>query len=244
MAESISAFALGDSISKFALISRDSKGMYRSEKLLDMGLPEAFATESAVGENKDNQASKGSALHEVKLSALNPKYRYNSADFVVHTPDFLILAAGQTGFIWILDKRKEVPSLNFRKLFGCVNEKSLAKPDEIEWSILGMQPMPDGDVLIASRSEDAVKHARQLFPTPTLHLKLMQDPAHMKQREQNMKDSVEFYPEICWWKLDPESGVITRVDPPVNFPTKLPSLKAMMGFRFRPKLNGDLEIEH
>jgi hypothetical protein len=180
----------------------------------------------------------------VPLSAINPKYKYMHPDFVVHTPDFLVLASGQTGFMWILDKRKESPSLHLVRLFSFVNEKILAKPEQLEWAILGMQPTPDGDVLIASRSEGAVKNARQLFPTPFLNTKLLQDPAHMKQREQNMKDSVEFFPEVCWWKLDPESGVITKVEAPANFPEKLPNSRAMTAFRFRPKTNGDLIIEH
>ena len=225
---------LGQEASLLALAKRDRNGMLQIESLVDMGLKQGLLTA--------RPPTKGWSLTEVmEVSAIRPVYRRIHPDFVARTPDALVLASGYTGFLWVVRMRDSGPFVRRVDLFPGVTEDVLAKGMDLEWGVLGLQPTPDGRVLAATRSEQAVLHGRKVEPSsPLKTLANFKDAVFMDARGKSIKASLETFPELQWWSLDPETGGIRKEETPLNTPARFPDIATAARFRFRPKTNGDL----
>ena len=224
---------MGKETSKWAFAKTDDVKHLKVQKLVDMQLPMPLVKEKPKG--KDGWTLED----EVQMTGLEPAFSGIAADFVARYPDGLVLASGHTGFLWIITMKDSGPSTRMVQLFPTVVPVMKKTPGLLEWSILGMQPMPDGSILIASRSEHAVLFARA-EDAPLRSLSQCKDALFMSKKERSMLESVRQHPEILWWNLDPGTGAIWKVDPPMNIPSRFESIKQACTFRFRPRLDGNL----
>ncbi len=162
----------------------------------------------------------------------------------VRTPTALVLYNPMAGYFWSVDTTKEVPELRFGALYPAMKGPWLGdKSDFIQPPLLTVQPRPDGHVLIASRSEAAMFKAREIeathqFPgvadprAPSL-------PAHRDQEKENVAAySLQKYPELLWWDLDPARMSFKREDPPDGAPPHFTSVAQLRRFTFRVESNG------
>ncbi len=137
-------------------------------------------------------------------------------------------------------------------------------PMDYEYAILGVQPRPDGHLLIAARGADAVQQSRtwkpDLPPPEPVRLsftesfgkspeeqgeamEMKQDQAKLDRAKQAQEARLKAFPDLVWWDFDPDTGAFRQEPPPMGVPDKFPSLAALQAFRFTFKPDGNLEIE-
>lgn len=233
----------GRETSLFAWAKEDRHGLLKVVGLAPMGLDEELLSpmEKPVGRTP---GSDGWNLSDrISITQVRPKYRLAHPNYTVRAPEAMVLVSGYTGYAWVAKLKGEQPELKLVKILSVVTEKVLENPDQLEWAVMGAQPMPDGRVLVATRSEEAVLLARKLYPSISIHnLKDFKDSLLMDARGKAMKASLETFPEIRWWTLDPSNGHVQHEDSPQNVPPKLPRPEVAVRFSFRPRVDGNLEI--
>lgn len=165
---------------------------------------------------------------------------------IARSEDAVLMANGKLGWIWLVETRKPSPSLKRIRLYPLIDERYLDRPFArgLEMGILGIQPRRNGHFLIAARSEDAVLHGRDFEQEiePTRHV---QDPGTFSRNallSDGQRRSVQAYPELEWWDLDPVSGALEKVPTPPGAPSKFASPAAIQAFRFRMDLRDRVVI--
>ncbi len=98
--------------SRFALAKRNEKKELILERLLDMGLKESWGVPKA-GPRPANYFGVSERYMDLFLSP----------SFVMRSNAFLILVYGRPGYMWMLDLRKESPSLDFVRIYDKVKEE-------------------------------------------------------------------------------------------------------------------------
>lgn len=148
-------------------------------------------------------------------------------------------------------------------LFDLPTDAAMA-PMDYEYAILGVQPRPDGHLLIAARSAEAVQQSRtwkpDLPPPEPVRLsfseslgkspeeqgeamEMKQDQAKLDRARQAQEARLKAFPDLVWWDFDPDTGAFRQEPPPEGVPDKFPSLAALQAFSFAYKPDGNLEIE-
>jgi hypothetical protein len=185
---------------------------------------------------------------------------------VAQIPSGWAVVSIRTGHIWLIREQAGTSSLKKIKLFDSVKDKELSSMGTIDPPILGCQPDPDGFLLLASRSEDVVINGRSMAKalassgaggdgknTADDRKSIgdnNDDPNAIREAlMRQVKDTspieekvLEAYPEILWWKLDPENGSIQRTSTPSGAPRKALSVEILRSFRFRYTLGGKLKL--
>ncbi|WLT32425.1 sialidase family protein [Geothrix sp. PMB-07] len=147
--------------------------------------------------------------------------------------DFICVFNRQTG--WVLVFKREDGSLKRTvKVYSSIDEERIKKDGAtLEVGLLCLQPTRDGDLLIAARIEDAVLHSRKLFPSSPDKLLPGQNPFDAEKAFiPEQRNSVKAWPDVLYWRLDPETGDL-RPDSPQGLPAKIGSLEELKRFRFR-----------
>ena len=150
------------------------------------------------------------------------------------------------------------------RLFGDLPEDAMTTPEAYEYGVLGVQPRPDGHLLIASRSEEAVTQSRtwkpDLPPPEPVRLsaseafgKSAEDQSDLLEEKQDAADRARIsearearlrhFPDLVWWDFDPDTGTFRRERPPEGVPERFPSTAALRAFAFSFKPDGNLEVE-
>jgi hypothetical protein len=188
---------------------------------------------------------------------------------VIQTAEGWAVVNIRTGHVW-LAKEGEPGQVQLRmaKLFGSVKDESIQKLGSIDPPILGCQPAPDGSLLVASRSEEAVLKApdfrRQLRkgkpepplgdalnsvdlsrqgPNPEVQAKLQEITKHLENRITSVESPIlEAFPDLMWWELSPATGKFTKVSTPAGAPGKLLTPELFRGFCFRFDFKGNLVV--
>jgi len=186
---------------------------------------------------------------------------------VVQIPDGWALVFARTGHIWLVQEKGSRAQIRMLRLFPSVSHKAMDSTTAVEPPILGCQPMEDGTLLIASRSEEAVLKARKIAKglAPELdepgHLDpaLLNNPSDKGQAEidkamdayaeriKKISEGVDakvldLFPEILWWSLDPSNGKFKPVPPPEGAPGRIATVELFRKFRFRPTVRGPLLV--
>jgi hypothetical protein len=146
--------------------------------------------------------------------------------------DKCLVVGGDYGHFWVFN----ADNGNFIKLirlFPNVTDRILEK-NELFPGILGFQPRQDGDILIASRSEDAVLNAWKTFPRP--------DDGVIKKTLDWLGQTNKFNPMIYWWILEPTSGKFYEVAKPYEVIDRLHKNEDIMNFNWRFKYDGNLYV--
>ena len=164
----------------------------------------------------------------------------------VRTPSALVLFNTSTGYFWSVDTGKESLELRFGALYPEIQGPKLGvdASDSMQIPILAVHPRPNGHVLIASRSEDAMFKSREaeakLLSARPLVRGVKSDTKDEISREEAMQMGVKAYPDLLWWDLDPATMQFKREDPPVGAPGKLRDLAFLRKFTFQQKADGSV----
>lgn len=143
-------------------------------------------------------------------------------------------------------------------------EDAALNSGDFEYAVLGAQPRPDGHILIAARSAEAVQQSRtwkpDLAPQAPIRLsfaesfgKSAEDQGDLLEEKQAAADSARAadlrearlrqFPDLVWWDFDPDTGAFRQEPSPEGVPAKFPSCAALRAFSFSFKPDGNLEIE-
>jgi len=159
--------------------------------------------------------------------AMDPIYRVGGK---------LVIGSLRHGALWILDCHSR--KITRKLLLNPFIEENKLFTDNIKpQCILGIQPMRDGRLLIATRCKEALS-ATPMEPQ-VRSLMDFQNAGIREAAENNEALDRKFYPAIDWWTLDPETGKLDPEGPPMNFPTSLGNL-GHEEFKFRFKVDENL----
>ncbi|MBS1766698.1 MAG: hypothetical protein JST05_04745 [Acidobacteria bacterium] len=135
---------------------------------------------------------------------------------------------------------------------------------DYEWAILGAQPRPDGHILLAARSAEAVQQSEtwkpDLPPPEPVRLsaseafgkspeeqgeamEMKQDAAEKARAREAQEARLRAFPDLVWWDFNPDTGTFRQEPSPIGVPDRFPSLAALQAFQFAFKPDGNLEIE-
>jgi hypothetical protein len=164
-----------------------------------------------------------------------------SATFL-RVPGYVVVASEDIGYYFIFDDR--TGSLKHKaQLFSLLDEERLKHPEGLIPIGLGIQPRPDGHILIASRSEDAADRAAKAFSEP-LPKADAGDPAKVRvwaEKTKEIRDlNMKQFPEVQWWDLDPATGTIRPDSAPMNFPDRINDSNQLWNWNWRFKGDGNL----
>lgn len=228
-----SGFYLKNRYSPYAIAEINEKGFLDLAELVDLDLKQPLIlpapSSGADSKPKGDFNPKYSAL--LGMLIVNPMIRY---------PGGMALVARRPGYIWLFDDRTGALKRLVR-LFPGVSEEKLGPPHRLEWAILGCQPRPNGHLLIASRDEEAVLTAMDAYPTQK-NLKYLEDEVQQKANHEQDQASLNRWPAIRWWDMDPATGTLSEEQPPQNVPDRIWDLQVFHNFRFRFKPDGNLLV--
>lgn len=137
--------------------------------------------------------------------------------------DYIALCAASAGVIWILDL--ENGRVRRTVNLAGLNRNDISKLARLKHVILGTGFAPDGTLIIAAKPPDLIKFIVALdMDNPD------SDGKAMREKDfGSLRDEIK---EICWWRIDPETGKQERLDSPVDFPERMPTAARHAVFRF------------
>jgi hypothetical protein len=125
-------------------------------------------------------------------------------------------------------------------------EELLAKGQKPAWPLILVRPLPSGELVVAARSEDAVRSGRRVFADAApVERREGATPVEAFQAQQaaqaQVRDKVwEAYPELLWFRVNPEEGLFRALSAPAGLPDKLASVEDFERFTFKVQPGGDL----
>lgn len=181
----------------------------------------------------------------------------------IRVPGHIVLVGRHLGiFIVISSRTGKVERV--ARLFNDLPDDAMTAPEAYEFGVLGVQPRPDGHLLIAARSGDAVAQSRTWkpdLPSPEPVrlsfteafgksaeeqgdlLEEKQDTADRARAGEVREARLRRFPDLVWWDFNPDTGIFRRERAPDGVPERFPSTAALRDFRFSFKPDGNLEIE-
>lgn len=175
-------------------------------------------------------------------SGINPNYKSLYLDFanplIARNKNIILIISERTGYCWVVDDSKDMPSMELVKIFPNVSEKQLYDFSAFEHSVLGCQPTKDGNFIIATRSEDAVLGARVNVPRVNAIISgdpIAKNPILKEKREESLK----LFPKILWWELNGKTKKLTRVFPAGGI-TQILDVEALRKFAFTVGKNNEI----
>ncbi|MBL0311473.1 MAG: hypothetical protein IPP78_01915 [Holophagaceae bacterium] len=156
-------------------------------------------------------------------------------EYPIRVPGAFLVVSWNAGVLWVIKDGYPFPSRTIRLI--SLDDDHLAGKIQHPPVLLGIQPMLNGHVLIAMRSEKAV------LDPPKESLKEPKEKAGTPATEGNAPTTpVMAHPEILWKDLDPLEGTLTEADSLFlgDAPRTLTSEADARQFSFRFDLNGHL----
>ncbi|HOD33214.1 MAG TPA: hypothetical protein PKO12_07035 [Holophaga sp.] len=142
-----------------------------------------------------------------------------------HLPGRVVLVDRWRGLFFVFDtERGRLQRTS--QVFGL-------RPDQMEpedeFCVLGLQPRPEGTLLVATREQGALLFARKDHPTPPVD----GSPGWFRKARPAQADSLRSYPKVQWWTFHPDGAVFEAITAPEGLPSRLDSPEVLAGFRFR-----------
>ncbi|MBS1785983.1 MAG: hypothetical protein JST24_11180 [Acidobacteria bacterium] len=181
----------------------------------------------------------------------------------IRVPSHIVLVGRHLGIFIVISARTGKVERT-AKLFGDLPEDAMSNPEAYEYGVLGMEPRPDGHLLIAARSGDAVAQSRtwkpELPPPEPVRLSFTeafgksvedqgdlleekQDAAQVARASEAREARLRHFPDLVWWDFDPDTGAFRQERAPEGVPEQFPSTATLKAFKFSFKPDGNLEIE-
>jgi hypothetical protein len=157
---------------------------------------------------------------------------------MVRYPDGIVICAQRPGYFWILDDGSSRLKVRLVRLYDSLSEEKLRASHGLGFAVLGVQPRPNGHLLVAARTEAAVLDgaAEELPASKGWNDEV--DPASFEKRAKAFRR----HPELVWWDLDPKSGTWTADPGPQGVPDRFSDPAEVAGFTWRFKGDGNLLI--
>jgi len=153
--------------------------------------------------------------------------------------DFLVYPGMRAGLFFIFDARDGHLARTV-SLYDMVGEEQY-KNSRFGWVVVGYQPMPDGRVLVAARSEAA------MFDYEPVHLPLNLSSADYEKvfpdLQKKLNANLATYPALNWFTIDPLSGEKRAEAAPRKFPNTISTQQEFQNYRFRFKADGNLTLK-
>ncbi|HXC17987.1 MAG TPA: hypothetical protein VNV60_11150 [Holophagaceae bacterium] len=180
----------------------------------------------------------------------------------IRVPGHIVLVGRHLGIFIVISARTGKVE-RVARLFNDLPDDAMTTPEAYEFGVLGVQPRPDGHLLIAARSADAVTQSRtwkpDLPPPEPVRLsfteafgKSAEDQGDLLEAKQDAADlaragelreaRLRRFPDLVWWDLDPDTGAFRRERAPDGVPEQFPSTGALRAFAFSFTPDGNLEI--
>ncbi len=156
----------------------------------------------------------------------------------LRTDRFILMVSFHYGWIWVFDFEGRLK--RFSQLYASVKNDREIAPHRYERVILSCQPNDRGNLIVASRTEDAVINVPKIFPTH-YNLDTLRHPDRAKEHEANLIHSLKAFPLIQWWEFNPETGEKWEIPAPIGLPTHLDEPGIFQKFRFRFRPDGNLK---
>jgi hypothetical protein len=224
-------YRLGKHASPIAIGSSNQSGEIQTKSFLDLGLGEEVLEARKIPDGE----SAAPFRVKSKFNSLLPLL-FSEAPFV-KLPTGFALVSDHPGLIFVFGPRGQFKRMI--RLFPSLTDDRLRNLETLEHAILGFQPTDDGRILVASRSEEAVLNARIRFPRDN-SLDAYKNPESAKENARQEKLSVEAYPALVWWSVDPSTGQVTSVEPPLKVSGHFNSPEQISAFRFSILPSGNL----
>ncbi len=199
-----------------AILKVNDRNEFYISTRMDLGLEKAFF----------DKATRQPYYSQLVMSFLSPPF--------VRAGNYLVIGT-QFGLFFVFDGSNGRLKRTARIYPDLKDEHLTGKDDQsLLPGLLGWAGRDNGEVLISARNQDAViyGYAGRNGENP------VSDAARARLADQiNAR-----YPIVEWWNLEPESGRIDHEIPPVNFPDRVYSEKAVKDFNWRFLPNGNLEL--
>ncbi len=210
----------------FAVLQADPKGNLEVTSCQDPDLQGPYF------QNVPGHSSSETPYTSLELDFLSPT--------VIRTEGYITVLSPKTGWFWVFNDQNGHLKRH-GQIYSSVGEDLLKKPRDLAHVCLGAQPRPDGRILVATRTEDAVQQAARAFQK--FQPKIDSDRAFVSNFE-SIKElwdlNLQTFPRVEWWKLDPSTGAVEPEAAPQRFPSLVRSVKELKSFRWRFKADGNL----
>ncbi len=160
-----------------------------------------------------------------------------SPTYVMRTPSHLAVVHTLPSFVWLMDLRREHPSMDLLKIYSSIKENMLLGTAPLGNCILDAHPEADGRFLFATRSEKAVLFTAMQQPKPK-DAKDIQDPLFKMDLALHQRLSVTDEPDLEWWELDPWEKNFLERPTPAGIPERLTNPEEVRRFRFWYTVSG------
>lgn len=170
----------------------------------------------------------GKPLYAVPSMALPGLFPF--LDEPIRIPGAFVLVSWKAGVLWVI--KDGASSINRVIDLNRIGEDFVRGIHPFPSVILGIQPLPDGKILIAKRSEPAISETYKSFQIEPESRKPQKNDYAAAETERGGATVV--YPEIEWIELDPLKGGFKNVDSAliVNAPFALHSNRDIDTFSF------------
>lgn len=145
---------------------------------------------------------------------------------LTHANEKLIIVLRASGYILSLSGNTGM-ILKEELLFPSVLSKDHADKKK-ECAILAWRTEENGDLLVASRSEDAVLNARSIYRQPYSP----DDGPYVDYLNKATAKALEAFPEILWWTFSFDGGSLVRRPTPQGMPGRLMNMDFFKKFDF------------
>lgn len=106
-------------------------------------------------------------------------------------------------------------------------------------AIVSVQARPDGGLMLITRSEDAVLNSAKIHPVARWESGQSMDQFNAVS-EPLAEKSLKAFPDLFYWRFDPETADVVRIPVPKGFPGAVNSLKEFNRITLRYGLDGEL----
>ena len=220
--------------SPLALFRRRGADQLGFERLLDLDLPKGY-----LQGLKGLPGGDGFGFAETSAPFFKVFYTLGK-ELVMRTEGALAFASAETGRIWVV-KGGESPSIRSGALYTGVDSAwCLEAKGDLEKGILGCQPQVDGRLLVAARSEEALK----AYASAGFEDDGKPDPGRAALRARRERELLARHPEVSWWTFDPATCTFSPSSTPSKAPSRLGTPEEVGAFRFRHRLDGSLEVSY
>lgn len=219
----------------FLAVAKLRDGRLEVEGLVDLGVP--LVAPLPKGADPDRWIPMPApgweeAFSEVSTTAL---------DTVGGQPCLVVASLGKVFFLSPEDGAVKRTAT----LYAAV-EEVLQKGQKPVWPLILARPLPSGELVVAARSEDAVRSGRKVFAdAPPVQPREGATAVEAFQAQQaaqaQVRDKVwEAFPELLWFRVSPEEGVFRARPAPAGLPDRLSTVEDFERFAFKVQPGGEL----
>ncbi|MFN8011496.1 MAG: hypothetical protein U0P81_08820 [Holophagaceae bacterium] len=180
----------------------------------------------------------GEASSRLELKPQAEEFVGLSLADILPTGKYLAIPFSKYGLLYLFNRttgRQE----RIVSIFNTIGETQALNSRMSVEAIIGIQTRPDGSLTLVTRSEDAVLTSSKIHPETRWGSDQSFDQFRAVADSMEEK-SLKAFPDLFYWRFDPETTEVTRVSVPKGFPAAVQDLKEFHKVILRYGLNGEL----